>query len=162
MRADPIQWYPGHMARAMRRLADDLKLIDVAIEVVDARVPFSGSNPQLQQIVVRKRRLLVLAREDLADPQTTARWLAHFELEGRAVVTLDVKRRAGLARLVRALTEVAGEGHGAQRAIVVGIPNAGKSTVINALAGRNVARVEDRAGVTRAPQWFRLGPTLEL
>ena len=120
-----IQWYPGHMAKAMRRLAEDLRIVDVVIEAVDARVPGAGANPSLERLAARKPRLLVLTRDDLAQPVLTTAWLERY-------------------------------------AIVVGIPNSGKSTLINALVGKNVARTEDRAGVTRAPQWFRVTETLEL
>jgi ribosome biogenesis GTPase A len=156
-----IQWYPGHMVRAMRRLAEDLRLVDLVVEVVDARVPDAGANPALATIAGRKPRLLVLARADLADPGATERWLAHFHALGRAAIAIDAKDRAGGVQLAAALAGVVGERRHA-RALVLGIPNAGKSTVINALVGRKVARTEDRAGVTRAPQWFRVAPELEV
>jgi ribosome biogenesis GTPase A len=158
---NPIQWYPGHMAQAMRRLADDVRMVDVVVEVVDARVPASGRNPALARIAGRKARVLVLDREDLADPHATAAWLASFAAEDRIAVAINGKSRGSGVALRAALPPLA-KGRGMARAIVVGIPNAGKSTVINALVRKNVARVEDRAGVTRAAQWFRVGSTLEV
>jgi ribosome biogenesis GTPase A len=156
-----IQWYPGHMARAMRRLAEDMHAIDIVVEVADARVPFAGTNPALAKIAGARKRLLVLSREQLADRRATAAWLAYYGDSGRAVVAVDAKDRSGVARLRAALDALA-SGRRANRAIVLGIPNAGKSTVINAIAGRNVARAEDRAGVTRSRQWFRVGASLEI
>jgi len=144
----------------MRRLKDDLRLTQVVIEVVDARVPMSGRNPALAAMASRKTRLLVLEREDLADPNATAAWLAHFERSGQLAVAADGKSRRGMVRLRETLAGLATRR--TVRAIVVGIPNAGKSTVINALAQRNVARAEDRAGVTRAAQWFRIEAALEV
>ena len=155
-----IQWYPGHMARAMRRLGDDLRVVDVVIEVIDARVPTSGANPALDRIAAHKARLRVLTREDLADPEETERWLGRFRRHGSGIA-FAAKEPSGPARL-RAAVTAAGLGLRGARAIVLGIPNAGKSTVINALAGKKVARTENRAGVTRAAQWFRLETGLEV
>ena len=151
-----IQWYPGHMAKAMRRLEEDMHAIDVVVEAVDARVPQAGANPVLARIAGARPRLLVLTREHLADPARTRAWLAWYRAQGRVALAVDAKDRVGVARLREAL-EVLASGRRAARAIVLGIPNAGKSTAINAIAGRNVARAEDRAGVTRARQWFRVG-----
>ncbi len=156
-----IQWYPGHMARAMRRLAEDLQIVDVVIEAVDARVPFSGGNPALVKLAARKPRLLVLTREDLADPHETAAWLERFRADGRPALAVNTKEQGSAVRLKAALAELVSEQR-TPRAIVVGIPNSGKSSLINSLVGKNVARAEDRAGVTRAPQWFRVTSKLEL
>ncbi|GAC1305913.1 MAG: ribosome biogenesis GTPase YlqF [Vulcanimicrobiaceae bacterium] len=156
-----IQWYPGHMAKAMRRVSEDMHAIDVVVEVTDARVPLAGTNPALAKIAGNRPRILVLSREHLADPATTAAWLAYFNARGRTAIAVDAKDRFGVARL-RAAFETLGAGRRSSRAIVLGIPNAGKSTIINALVGRNVARAEDRAGVTRARQWFRVGTGLEI
>jgi len=156
-----IQWYPGHMARAMRRLEEDMHAIDVVIEVADARTPLSGTNPALARLAGNRPRLLVLTREQLADPHATRVWLAYLNETGRPSIAVDAKDGPGVARLREALTGLAA-GRRKARAIVLGIPNAGKSTAINAIAGRSVARAEDRAGVTRARQWFRLGDALEI
>lgn len=156
-----IQWYPGHMAKAMRRITEDMAGIDVVIECADARVPFSGTNPTLAKMAGRRPHLLVLTREQLADPKITQGWLAYYERLGRTAVAVDAKNRGGVARLRDALAALPATKR-TQRAIVLGIPNAGKSTVINALVGRNVARAEDRAGVTRARQWFRVAQRFEI
>jgi ribosome biogenesis GTPase A len=156
-----IQWYPGHMARAMRRIAEDMRAIAIVIEVVDARVPAAGANPVLATLAANRPRLLVLSRAQLAAPAATAAWLAAFAASGRTALAVDAKDRGGAAAL-RAAVETLARGRRNARAIVLGIPNAGKSTVINAIAGRNVARAEDRAGVTRARQWFRVGESLEI
>jgi len=156
-----IQWYPGHMAKAMRRLAEDLRIVDVVIEAVDARVPGAGANPSLERLAARKPRLLVLTRDDLAEPVLTTAWLERYRAGGRVALAVHAKARAGAKQLKTALAALPAQ-HRILRAIVVGIPNSGKSTLINALVGKNVARTEDRAGVTRAPQWFRVTETLEL
>jgi ribosome biogenesis GTPase A len=156
-----IQWYPGHMARAMRRLTEDMRAIDIVVEVVDARVPLAGTNPSLAQLAGKRPRLLVLTRAQLADPAATEAWLGYYHALGRAAIAVDAKDRGGSARL-RAAVEALAPGRRSARAIVLGIPNAGKSTAINALVGRKVARAEDRAGVTRARQWFRTGEALEI
>ena len=155
-----VQWYPGHMAAAMRRIDDYMKLIDVVVEVVDARIPQTGRNPALLRMAAHRPRLLVMGREDLADAARSLRWVSRDEAAGERVALFSKRSRADTTRLRATVRAVAGEG--AVRAIVLGIPNAGKSTVINALVGRAVARVEDRAGVTRAAQWFRAGERLHV
>ncbi len=154
--AATIGWYPGHMAAAMRRLSEDMRMIDAVIEIADARVPLAGTNPALARLAGSRPHLLVLSRVQLADRALTKAWLDFYAARDVRVVAVDAKSGAGIARLREALQSLAGTGKPA-RAIVLGIPNAGKSTAINALAGRNVARTEDRAGVTRARQWFRVG-----
>ncbi len=156
-----LGWYPGHMARAMQHLKEDLQVIDVVIETIDARIPHAGTNPELERLAARRTRLRVLTREDLADPQKTQAWSERFRHAGHPTVAIDAKVRAGAARLRAALSALPLERRSA-RAIVIGIPNAGKSTVINALVGRKVAHTENRPGVTRARQWFRIAPNLEL
>lgn len=156
-----VQWYPGHMAAAMRRIADYLKLIDIVIEVVDARVPRSGANPYLDALAGKRPRLLVLNREDLADPAQTARWLDTLG-KRRPVIAVNGREQSSVAKANYALGRLASGSRGIQRAMVVGLPNSGKSSIINGLLRRAAARTEDRAGVTRQLQWFRVGPHLEL
>lgn len=157
-----VQWYPGHMAAAMRRMDDYMKLIDIVIEVVDARVPQFGANPMLDEVAGRRPRLLVLSREDLADPVQTGRWVRFFEAHGRQVVAVDALEQGSVGKANYFLGQIAAHSKATQRAMVVGVPNSGKSSVINGLLRRSAARTEDRAGVTRALQWFRVGPNLEL
>jgi ribosome biogenesis GTPase A len=157
-----VQWYPGHMAAAMRRIGEYMKLIDIVVEAVDARVPHNGSNPMLDAIAGKRPRLRVLTREDLADPAQTARWLEIFEREQHPAVSVNGLSRGSAGKIVKWLASVAPDTRRAQRIIVVGLPNSGKSSVINAILGRSAARTEDRAGVTRQLQWFRVAANLEL
>lgn len=154
-----IQWYPGHMVAAMRRMAEYIKLVDVVIEVADARVPRSGFNPMLDDAAAGKRRLKILSRDDLADRAETVRWL---ETLAPPALSVNARTQGAFVEVKRRLRGLIGEGHRPQRALVVGIPNSGKSSVINGLAGRSVARTEDRAGVTRQLQWFKVGSDLEV
>jgi ribosome biogenesis GTPase A len=167
-----IQWFPGHMTRAKRQIEDKLKLIDVVLELIDARIPQSSRNPMIDEIVGSKPRLVLLNKADLADPDRTAIWSAHFRALGHEALAIDasggtgVKDIPGKAReLMRAKIErqvSKGMKPRPVRALIVGIPNVGKSTLINRLAGRNVAATGDRPGVTKGQQWIRTGSELEL
>ena len=156
-----IQWFPGHMAKSLRRMAERLEVVDVVVEIVDARLPRLSANPALQRIATRRPWVRVFSRADLADPTITAAWVAHAASQERGSIAIDGKRQGDLKKLVTML-ERSFEKQGTGRAMIVGIPNAGKSTVINGLVGRNVAKVENRAGVTKSLQWFRVSPRLEL
>lgn len=156
-----IHWFPGHMAAAMRKIGATLRLVDAVVEVLDARLPAATANPELRTLVETRPVLSVLSRIDLADPEATARWLAHLAAEGRTALAIDARRHADANRVLDALRALGSRG-GPLRAIVVGIPNSGKSTLINALLRRKSAPAQDRAGVTRALQWFRLDPLVEL
>jgi ribosome biogenesis GTPase A len=156
-----VQWYPGHMAAAMRRIDDYMKLIDIVIEVVDARVPHSGANPMLDILAGKRPRLLILNREDLADPAETARWLKVLSTRRRAIA-VNGREQGSVGKANYFLGQLAQGTRGMQRAMVVGLPNSGKSSIINGLLRRAAARTEDRAGVTRSLQWFRVGANLEL
>lgn len=157
-----IQWYPGHMAAAMRRIGEYMKLIDILIEVVDARVPQSGANPMLDVMAAKRPRLLMLSREDLADPVQTAAWIRHFEAAHKRAVSVNGLEQSSVSKANVYLEQVAGDSRAPQRVMVAGLPNSGKSSIINSLLRRSAARTEDRAGVTRALQWFRVGANLEL
>jgi ribosome biogenesis GTPase A len=154
-----IQWYPGHMAAAMRKLGERLRVVDVLIEVLDARVPRSSSNPALDRLAPHKPRLVVFGREDLADSHATREWLAWYRLRGRTALAVNGKDQGSVKRVAAALAALE-LGAGATRAMVVGIPN--KSSLINGLLRRTAAKAEDKAGVTRSLQWFRVGPNLEV
>ena len=164
-----INWYPGHMARAKRLLSDQLSRVDVVIELCDARLPRSSRNPDLMRLTEKKERVLLLGKSDLADPQLTAKWLSVFQSEGLSCLALDMNRQAKSAlRLIEAAAREAVE-RAAQRgikktvrAMVVGVPNVGKSTLINRLHGGAIAKVGDMPGVTRANQWVKITPYLEL
>lgn len=164
-----IGWYPGHMAKARRLLTDQLKRVDAVIEICDARLPLSSRNPELGQLVAGKPVLLLLSKADLADPDVTARWLAHFSQGGQSVLAVEIgKKRQQLVKSLEALTLeklTRAENKGltrAARVMVLGVPNVGKSTLINSLAGRAAFKVQDRPGITRAPQWISATPRLQL
>ncbi|HTU69150.1 MAG TPA: ribosome biogenesis GTPase YlqF [Candidatus Baltobacteraceae bacterium] len=157
-----VQWYPGHMVRSMRRIADYLKLIDIVIEVIDGRAARSDTNPMLDRLAGERSRIVVLSRDDLADPAITSRWIEWFAQREREAIAVEARNQQSVSRILAALTAQAKERTGISRAIVVGVPNSGKSSIINGLLRRGAAKTEDRAGVTRALQWFRLAPKIEL
>ncbi len=157
-----VQWYPGHMVRAMRKMGEYLKLVDLVIEVIDARAPRSDANPMLDALIGNRARLTILNRDDLAEPATTNAWVADFASHGHETIAVEGRQQQSVGRILRAVTSVAGKRSGMTRAIVVGLPNSGKSSIINGLLKRAAAKTEDRAGVTRQLQWFRLAPAIEL
>ena len=150
------------MARAMRRIGEYLASIDLVVEVVDARIARSGRNPALGELIGARPRIVVLDREDLAEAGVTKRWIAALGRSAFAAIAVDGRKARGVARVGTAMRHVAGARTGVSRAMVVGIPNSGKSSIINALLRRSAAKTENRAGVTRALQWFRLTPNVEL
>ena len=167
-----IQWFPGHMTRARRQIEEKLKLIDVVFELLDARIPSSSRNPMVDEITGSKPRLVLLNKADLADPDRTAEWSRYFRDKGLAVNAIDANAGTGVKELAGKAKELLKEKIDRQiakgmkprpiRALIVGIPNVGKSTLINRLAGRNVAVTGDRPGVTKGQQWIRSGGELEL
>ncbi|MDL5375850.1 ribosome biogenesis GTPase YlqF [Exiguobacterium mexicanum] len=168
-----IQWFPGHMAKARRQVTEKLKLIDVVIELVDARVPQSSRNPMVDEITEGKPRLIVLNKADMADPVVTDAWLRALKRDDIEVVAVDAKHSKGLKQLMSGAEKLMQEKHdrmrekgrnpGPIRALIIGIPNVGKSTLINRLAGRNIAVTGDRPGVTKRQQWIKMkGGEMEL
>ena len=166
-----IQWYPGHMTKTRRQIEADLKQVDAVCEIVDARIPISSRNPDIDAICGTKPRIIVLNRMDLADPNATQKWLTWFRKKGMAVLATDCKSRKGIsgfapaARLACAekLQRDAARGMNRPlRVMIVGIPNVGKSTLINQIAGRKGAKAENRPGVTRGKQWVTVDSTLQL
>jgi ribosome biogenesis GTPase A len=157
----PINWYPGHMAKSMRKLGERLSIVDAVIEVLDARLPRASSNPYLDLVAGKKPRIVVLCCEDLADPHATREWLAWYERRGRTALAVNGREQSSVKKLLPALSSLV-TGSGTTRAMVVGIPNTGKSSIINGIARRTATRTEDKAGVTRALQWIRVQPKLEV
>ena len=166
-----IQWYPGHMTKTRRQIEADLKQVDAVCEIVDARIPVSSRNPDIDAICGNKPRIIVLNRMDLADPNATAKWLTYFKKKGMAVLATDCKSRKGInsfapaARLACAekLQRDAARGMNRPlRVMIVGIPNVGKSTLINQISGRKGAKAENRPGVTRGKQWVTVDSSLQL
>lgn len=159
--ASQIQWFPGHMAASMRKMGERLELVDALIVLVDARLPEISGNPLLEKLIGGKPRLLLLGREDLAEPQDTVKWLAAFAARGIRALAVNGKDTGSVGHVKAALGELVAHRKTA-RAMVIGTPNTGKSTIINGLLRRTAARVEDKAGVTRRLQWFRVQQNLEL
>ncbi|MBV9232661.1 MAG: ribosome biogenesis GTPase YlqF [Candidatus Eremiobacteraeota bacterium] len=156
------QWYPGHMVRTQRAVREALACTDIVIEVVDARIPRSGRYPMLDELTRGRKRFVTLTRDDLADPAVTQAWLHRLEGAGMEASALDARARRKVGHFVRAVAQDAAGRKGIARSMIVGVPNSGKSTIVNALLRRAKAKTENRAGVTRQLQWFRLSPTLEL
>ena len=166
-----IQWYPGHMTKTRRQIEADLKQVDAVCEIVDARIPMSSRNPDIDSICGNKPRIIVLNRMDLADPEATKRWADYFKSKGMAVVITDCKSRKGINTFEPAVRSVlkeklqrdAAKGmHRPMRIMIVGIPNVGKSTLINQISGRKGAKAENRPGVTRGKQWVTVNSSLLL
>jgi ribosome biogenesis GTPase A len=167
-----IHWFPGHMAKAQRMIREQLKLVDVAIELLDARIPAASANPVIDAVVGEKPRVMVLNKADLADPQGTERWLAFFRAAGREAVAVESLAGGGTKQIIGKvekaaapmLAKLAAKGirPRAVRAMILGIPNVGKSSLINRLLGTATARTGDKPGVTRGQQWLKIGRNLEL
>lgn len=171
-----IQWYPGHMAKTKRMLVTQMGIIDVVIELLDARVPFSSRNPDIDTLAKNKKRVLVLNKADLADEKTTALWEEYFRGQGFFALAVNAKdndkKKGGTGKLADTIKKIMrpkaekqrrrGRINAPIRAMIVGIPNVGKSTFINQLAGRAGTITADRPGVTRGRQWLKVGGELDL
>ncbi|MCL1817235.1 MAG: ribosome biogenesis GTPase YlqF [Clostridiales bacterium] len=167
-----IQWYPGHMVKAKRHIAEDLSLVDIIIEVADARAPLSSINPDLCAFIQRKSHVLLLNKEDLADPQQTKAWLNEYRSQGLIPAAFNAARKQGLRQLSTAVDEAAtpmrarlkarGRLPRDVRAMVIGVPNCGKSTVINALSPTAAAKTGNKPGITKGRQWVKTAMGMEL
>lgn len=165
-----INWYPGHMAKTRRQLAEQIKRTDLVIELCDARLPFSSRNPDLDKMVGEKKRILLLNKSDLADPVVNARWIQYFRQQGihtELIQAKKIKAKDAIQTIENEVKEsvMRAAARGVRktvRAMVVGVPNVGKSTYINQLRGANIAQTGDRPGITKNSQWIHVTPYLEL
>ena len=166
------QWYPGHMTKAIRQMKEDIKLIDLVIELLDARIPISSRNPDIDNLGQNKSRLVLLNKADLADEEQNNKWISYFKDKGIIALKINSKNKQGIKEINNAVMVACKEKierdrkrgiiNRPVRAMVVGIPNVGKSTFINAYAGRNCAKTGNKPGVTKGKQWIKLSKTLEL
>lgn len=167
-----FQWYPGHMTKAKRQMQEDIKLIDLVIELVDARIPLSSRNPDIDELGKNKYRLILMNKADLADKKQTEKWSAYFKEKGFFVVSLDARTKNSMKTITDIVMEACKEKierdrkrgikNRPVRAMVVGIPNVGKSTFINSYAGKACAKTGNKPGVTKGKQWIRLNKNVEL
>ncbi|WP_042456342.1 ribosome biogenesis GTPase YlqF [Neobacillus dielmonensis] len=167
-----IQWFPGHMAKARREVTEKLKLVDIIFELVDARIPYSSRNPMIDEIIQHKPRLVLLNKADMADKDVTKEWIAYFEKQGVKAIAINSQAGEGMKKITQAAQGLLKEKFDrmrakgvkprAIRAMIVGIPNAGKSTLINRLAKKNIAKTGNTPGVTKAQQWIKVGKEMEL
>lgn len=167
-----FQWYPGHMTKAKRQMQEDIKLIDLVIELVDARIPLSSRNPDIDELGKNKARLIIMNKSDLSDENRNKEWASYFKDKGYFVVGLDARTKNGMKTVTNTVMEACKEKierdrrrgivNRPVRAMVVGIPNVGKSTFINSYAGKACAKTGNKPGVTKGKQWIRLNKNLEL
>ncbi len=167
-----IQWFPGHMAKARREVQENLKLVDIVFELIDAGLPLSSRNPMIDEVINQKPRLLILNKADMADESETRKWVQYFADQGATAVAINSLEGKGLQKVTKAAQEILAEkwermkSRGmkprAIRAMIVGIPNVGKSTLINRLAKKNIAKTGNTPGVTKSQQWIKVGKEIEL
>lgn len=167
-----IQWFPGHMAKARRQVTEKLKLVDIILELVDARIPSASRNPMIDEIIQHKPRLVLLNKADMADKEYTKDWIRFFEEQGIKALAINSQAGSGMKEIVSASEAVLKEKFDrmkakgirprAIRAMIVGVPNVGKSTLINRLAKKNIAKTGNTPGVTKAQQWIKVGKEMEL
>lgn len=166
-----IQWFPGHMAKTRRLMQENLKYVDIVVEITDARIPQSSRNPEIDRIVGKKPRIILLNKSDSADREVTVQWLSYYKAKGIPALAVDCKNGAGLNQLLPTVYRTLDEVIAKRRAkgmtaklsmMVVGVPNVGKSSFINRMAKSKRAKVEDRPGVTRGKQWVKIDENLDL
>ncbi|MCD8239421.1 MAG: ribosome biogenesis GTPase YlqF [Clostridiales bacterium] len=167
-----IQWYPGHMTKTRRMMEENISLVDIVCELVDARLPLSSKNPDIDKLAANKKRIIILNKSDLADPSKTKLWQEYFKEKGFYVITADSKKGEGIKEFYPACRllmkekierlKARGRIMVPSRVMIAGIPNVGKSTLINKILGRNMTKVGDKPGVTRSKQWVKIKKDLEL
>ena len=168
----PISWFPGHMAKTKRQITEDLKLVDVIVEILDARIPISSQNPEIQEIIKNKKKIIILNKSDLSDEKDNKKWINYFTKKGSRVVLANSNTGKGVDEVIRQIQkamqneideyEEKGRIGRKIRVMVVGIPNVGKSSFINRIAKKNSAGVANRPGVTKQKQWIRINENIEL
>ncbi|PWG00818.1 ribosome biogenesis GTPase YlqF [Levilactobacillus bambusae] len=167
-----IQWFPGHMAKAIRQVEENLKLVDIVFELVDARIPASSRNPEIERLIKDKPHLIIMTKMDLADPRETSAWLSYFKSIGQPAIAVDSRANITAKQITKITEGILAEKMANEqqkglkerpmRAMTVGIPNVGKSTLLNHIVKKKVAPVGDRPGVTKGQQWLRSTKKLEL
>ena len=167
-----INWFPGHMAKTRRQITEDLKLVDVVVEILDARIPISSQNPDIRQITKNKKKIIVLNKEDLADEKENQKWVEYFLKRGEKAVLVNSNDGRGINNVIKQIQTImqdelesnANKGRIGRkiRVMVVGIPNVGKSSFINRITKRTLANVGNKPGVTKQKQWFRINDNIEL
>lgn len=167
-----INWYPGHMLKTKKQMVEDLKLIDVVIEVLDARIPLSSQNPDIQQITNKKKKIVLLNKYDLADEKETSRWINYFKAKGITAIATDLNLGKGSKEVLKLIEKIMqediekasakGRTNKNIRIMIIGIPNVGKSSLINRLVNKKTAEVGNKPGVTKQKQWVRIGKNIEL
>lgn len=167
-----IQWFPGHMAKARREVEEQLNLVDLVMELVDARAPLSSQNPMLQQVIKSKPKMVILMKKDLADPEETKRWINYFNDRNVRAIAVNANNKTNIQQVIQLAKELGEANIERQaekgikprpiRAMIIGIPNVGKSTLINRVTNRRVAKIGDRPGITRHQLWIKLHSDFEL
>lgn len=168
-----IQWFPGHMAKARKEVEEQLKLVDLVIELVDARAPMASQNPMLQQLIKQKQKVTVLMKKDLADDKETSRWVQSFNDQSVTAIAIDANNDQDISGVVKVVDTYRANMHmkmrskgivqpRPMRAMIIGIPNVGKSTLINRLAKKKITRIGNRPGITKHQQWIKVGKQFEL
>lgn len=163
-----INWYPGHMKKTRELIAENLKMVDIVIEVIDARIPVSSRNPIIDELVKSKRRLIILNKSDLSDPKANEAWAETFKEQGNLVLTMNCMTGIGVGQLYKLLSRLQDEKNEGQlrkkslRMMIVGVPNVGKSSLINRMTGKKSAKTGDRPGVTKGKQWLGLENGMQL
>ena len=167
-----INWYPGHMAKTRKQIAEDLKIIDIVIELLDARIPVSSQNPDIAQIIKGKKKIIVLNKCDLADEKESKKWISYFESKNIPAVLVDSNTGRGIDNVIRKIEKIMDEEKEIQakkgrvgrkiRAMILGIPNVGKSSFINRISKKTTAEVGNKPGVTKQKQWIRINKKVEL
>ncbi len=167
-----INWYPGHMAKTMRQIEEDLKLVDIVIEILDSRIPVASQNPEVQKLIKHKKKIIILNKSDLADEKENQKWINNFEQKGIPAILCNSNNGYGINKVINQINQIMeqdrkkaeekGRISKIARAMIIGVPNVGKSSFINRISNKSVAQVGNKPGVTKQKQWIRLSNNIEL